>query len=277
MSGTSLQRRRLDILGIGVDVLEGGTGRPLLFLHAGEGPDVYGLDCLNELAKSFHVIAPWHPGFGGSDRPRDVTQIDDLAYFYLELAEHYGLRDAVLAGASFGGWIAVEMAVRSTARFGALALAAPLGFKAGGREDRDIFDFYTIRAAEWPGVYFSDPSKHTPDFSTWPADAVVGVARGRESFTLFGWKPYMHNPRIRRWLPRIRIPTAFVWGGADKVASAEYGRRYAAAIPGSEFMVVDGAGHFVHIEQPAVFARAVRQVAVAGQAPARPVKAEGVA
>ncbi len=274
MSGVEFRRHRLDILGIGLDVLEGGSGRPLLFLHAGEGPDVYGTDYLAELAKTHRVIAPWHPGFGGSDLPADMTSIDDLAYFYLELADHFGLEDAVLAGASFGGWIAVEMAVRSVERFSALALAAPLGFKPGGREDRDFFDFYTIRANDWPDMYFAEPDKYRPDFSKWPVADVVGVTRSRESITLFGWKPYMHNPRIRRWLPRIKVPTAVVWGGADKVISAEGGRRYAAAIPGAEFTVVEGAGHFVHVEQPAAFARAVRQVA---GAPARQAKPEGVA
>ena len=88
------------------------------------------------------MIAPWHPGFGHSERPKGFTKIDDLAYFYLDLAEHYDLNNAVLAGASFGGWIAMEMAVRSTCAIFAPALSAPLGFKAGDRETRDIFDLY---------------------------------------------------------------------------------------------------------------------------------------
>ena len=85
------------------------------------------------------MLAPWHPGFGHSERPKAFTKIDDLAYFYLDFAEQCGLNNAVLAGASFGGWIAMEMAVRSSARFRTSPLGAA-GFKAGDTaRPRDIF------------------------------------------------------------------------------------------------------------------------------------------
>jgi hypothetical protein len=43
--------------------------------------------------------------------------VDNLAYLYLDLAAELGLENAVLVGACFGGWVAAEMMVRSTARF----------------------------------------------------------------------------------------------------------------------------------------------------------------
>ena len=53
----------------------------------------------------------------------------------------------MLAGACFGGWVAAEMAVRNTARFAGLLLAAPLGIKVGGVLDRDITDMHAISRA----------------------------------------------------------------------------------------------------------------------------------
>ena len=36
---------------------------------------------------------------------------------------------------------------------------------------------------------------------------------------MFGWKPYMHNPRLKRWLHRIDIPTHLIWGEQDGIVS----------------------------------------------------------
>src|SRR5262245_31865504 len=125
------------ISGVNLEVVERGTGRPLLFLHAGEGlePDRPWLDLL---ARRYRVIAPWHPGYGRSELPGWMSSVDDLAYLYLDLAAQMELKDAVLAGACFGGWIAAEMAVRDTRRFSRLVLAGSLGIKNGGVHERDI-------------------------------------------------------------------------------------------------------------------------------------------
>jgi len=52
-----------------------------------------------------------------------MTTVDDLAYFYLDLLETLDLRDVVLVGVSFGGWLAAEIAVKSTERISHLVLA----------------------------------------------------------------------------------------------------------------------------------------------------------
>lgn len=240
------------VAGAAIKMLEGGEGPDLLFLHGAEGPDTYSRVYLEALAESFHVIAPWHPGFGPSERPKAFNKIDDLSYFYLDLADHLGLKNAVLAGSSFGGWIAAEMAVRSTARFSHLVLSAPLGFKAGDRETRDIFDLYLIGTSDWPQQFLADKSL-LPDYAKLSKEELLGIARSREAMTLYGWQPYMHNPVLMRWLHRINIPTLFVWGDRDAMVSADYGRAYAACVPGSRFELLAGGGHLSHVEQPAKF------------------------
>lgn len=258
-----LSLKEVTIAGAKIKVLEGGQGRDLLFLHGAEGPDTYSSAYLEELTRSFRVIAPWHPGFGHSERPKSLTKIDDLAYFYLDFTEHYALNNAVLAGSSFGGWLALEMAVRSAARFSHIALSAPLGFKAGDRETRDIFDLFLTGPADWPQVFLADKSL-LPDYPKRSADELLGIARGREALALYGWQPYMHNPVLMRWLHRIKLPTLFVWGDKDQMVSADYGRAYAARIPASRFELLAGAGHLAHVEQPVKFSNLVRDF-VAGK------------
>lgn len=64
----------------------------------------------------------------------------------------------------------------------------------------------------------------------------------------------MYNPRLHAWLHRIKIPTLVLWGSADEVVTPDYGRAYAAAIPGAAFAMVPQAGHHPELEQPAAVA-----------------------
>jgi pimeloyl-ACP methyl ester carboxylesterase len=67
----------------------------------------------------------------------------------------------------------------------------------------------------------------------------------------------MYNPRLRRWLSRIAVPTLVLWGASDRVVTPDYGRAYAASIPGARFELIERAGHYPEIEQPEVFAERV--------------------
>jgi pimeloyl-ACP methyl ester carboxylesterase len=241
--------KSLTVAGVNLSIEEHGTGRPLLFLEAGEGV-APNRDWLDLLAKKFRVILPTHPGWGRDPLPDWIGTVDDLAYLYLDLARALDLEDAILAGAGFGGWIAAEMAVRDTRRFDSLVLLAPLGIKRGGVLDRDILDMHgvdpeTVLASSW-----ADPRRGEIDFTKRPDDELMAIARGRESLLVFGWKPYMHNPRLRRWLHRIDIPTLLVWGAEDRVVTPAYGEGWRAAIPGARLEVIPQAGHYPHWEQP---------------------------
>jgi pimeloyl-ACP methyl ester carboxylesterase len=251
-------KKRIQFSGFDIDMVERGQGQSLLFLHAGEGPLFPSAQYLEQLAESYHVIAPWHPGFGMSSLPEDMSKIEDLAYFYLEFAKRLDLTNTVLVGASFGGWIAAEMAVRSTQRFSRLILIDPLGIKVGTREERSIADIFAVSSWEWPQLFYHDPEKGRVDFSIYSEDELTGIARSREALALFGWKPYMHNVALKRWLHRIDIPTLVVWGRHDKVVSTEYGASYCAEIPQARMEIIERGGHFPHIERPDEFVKLVK-------------------
>jgi pimeloyl-ACP methyl ester carboxylesterase len=148
-----------------------------------------------------------------------MSSVEDLAYLYLDLAAQLDLKDAVLVGACFGGWIAAEMAVRDTRRFSRLALVAPLGIKNGGVHDRDIADMHGMPRADYMKLAWADPAQGTIDFTSLPETEIAAIVRGREALTLFGWKPYMHNPRLKRWLHRIDLPTLLLWGEQDGIVT----------------------------------------------------------
>src|SRR5437879_1581457 len=112
--------------------------QPLVFLH-GAGGHTGWMAFLEELSGRFEVFAPEHPGFGQSDDPPWLDEAADLAYFHLDLLQALGLDRVHLMGTSLGGWVAAEMAVRSTARLQSLTLVGAVGITADGEPIPDIF------------------------------------------------------------------------------------------------------------------------------------------
>ena len=246
----------LTIDGIRIEAVDKGRGKPLLFLHPGIGLDP-AAPVLDRLAGRARVLAPSHPGFGGSEQPHSFKTVDDLAYFYLDLMDELDLRDVVVVGVSFGGWIAAEIAIKSTQRISHLVLANAVGIKVGDRETRDIVDIFAITEPGLNKLIYFDPKIAERDYRAMAEADVRQVARNREATARYGWSPYMHDPKLKGRLHRIRVPTLFLWGTADRVLTEAYGRAYCAAIPGARFEPLERAGHFPHLEQPDEFARRI--------------------
>jgi pimeloyl-ACP methyl ester carboxylesterase len=246
----------ISVNGIRVECVERGSGEPLLFLHPGIGLDRADA-ALDRLAERAGVIAPSHPGFGRSEQPRGFDTIDDLAYFYLDLLDARDLRGVTVVGVSLGGWIAAEMAVKSSGRIARLVLANAVGIKVGDRTTRDIADIFAMTEDDLNAHLYFDPKAAARDFAAMPEAEVRIIARNREATARYAWSPYMHDPKLKGRLHRIRIPTLFLWGSADRVLSQAYGRAYCAAIPGAQFELIEGAGHFPHVEAPEEFARRI--------------------
>src|ERR1041384_1321594 len=240
---------RIELAGIALETLMAGEGPPLLFLHGGDYV-AQNRPLLDRLAHRWHVIAPRHPGFGNTPRPAWFRSIHDIAYLYLDLIERLELDNGLLVGSSLGGWIALEMAVRSQARLGGLVLIDSLGLKYGGREERDIADIYALPADEVVRRTFSDPARFVPDYAALDEAELQAIARDREATALYGWKPYMHNPALVHWLHRITVPSLVLWGDKDGIVAPSYGEKLAASLPSARFERIAGAAHYPQIEQP---------------------------
>jgi pimeloyl-ACP methyl ester carboxylesterase len=250
---------RIDIDGVSIEALVHGEGRPLLFLH---GIDYFAqqVPFLYRLAEHFHVVAPRHPGFGATARPQWMRTIGDIAYLYLDLLDRLALDDAILVGSSFGGWLALEMAVRSSARLAGVVLIDSLGVKFGGRDDAEITDIYALSADDAIAHTFADPSK-APNYATVDDAAVVEVARDREAAVLYGWKPFMHNPSLVHWLHRVKPPSLVIWGEKDRIVASSYGAHLTQRLQNARFLPIANAGHYPQVEQPERVATAIEAFA----------------
>ena len=239
-----------------IELTRRGKGKPLLLLPGEEAlePDA---PFVNELANKFEVIIPQAPGYGRSNRPDWITNMDDVAYIYLDLIEKLDLKKLTLMGFSLGGWIAAEMATKDDSRLAKLVLVDAYGIKIGGPYDRDIADIWLEHPKKVMELKWFDVEKGKRDFPAMPEAKLAIIARNIETTARLCWEPYMHNPKLTRRLHRVQVPTLVVWGKNDGIVSADYGKAYSKLIKGAKFAAVAKAGHYPHLEQPAAFMKAI--------------------
>src|SRR2546423_6733087 len=145
-----------ELVGCRTHYRRGGKGMPLVFLHGASGAPVV-LPFMEKLAERFDVIVPDHPGYGQSDEPEWLENIHDVGYFYLDFLAALKLERAVIVGSSMGGWMAMEMAVRNTARIGSLVLVSPAGIRVrGGASGADPADIFLLSPEDTVHLLFHD-------------------------------------------------------------------------------------------------------------------------
>jgi pimeloyl-ACP methyl ester carboxylesterase len=262
---TGMRVERVRVCGVGLEVIRGGDGPPVVLLH---GPTVYRPEAqfLGLLGRAASIVAPAHPGFGGSARPDDFDTVYDLVHFYQDFLDTLPDEKLTLIGCSFGGWLAAELAVNYGHRLERLILVDPVGIKVGGREERDIVHHFNTSPAELARLAWHDPGKQRPGLlglgwqqhlDAMSDDELVVMARGWDALCLYAWRPHLYNPRLKRWLGRIAVPTLLLWGASDRIVTPGYGRAYADLIPGSRFELIAEAGHHPELEQPEAFVERV--------------------
>jgi pimeloyl-ACP methyl ester carboxylesterase len=239
----------VDVEGITIEVAMRGKGRDILFLNSGSwlaDERVF----VDRLATLGRVVAPTHPGFGRTDAHARLTSVDDLAYLYLDLIDAMHLDRVLLVGASFGGWIAAEMAVKGDAKISALALIGAFGLKAGGREERTITDVFATPDREIEARSYVQPNLFHKEMRDLSDDEVTRRVRSREGLARFGWSPYMHDPKLPARLHRVQAASLVLRGEADRMVAADCGQLYASRLRGARLVTIPKAAHFPHLEQP---------------------------
>ncbi|GAA0947487.1 alpha/beta hydrolase [Pseudonocardia zijingensis] len=247
--------------GVHLDTRVAGSGDRVALVLPGAERSVEDIAFLDALAEEFSVVAPSHPGFGRSPRPDWCTSVDDLAYIYLEWLDRSALTDVTLVGLQFGGWVAMEMAVRSCARISRLVLVDSLGVKLGGPLDRDVVDLFATPHVELDRRLYADANRGLGELGRAPEQDVLEVVRNEEALVTYGWEPYLHNPRLLHWTWRIGVPTTVIWGDRDGIVQPDHGRGLAERIPGARFELVRDAGHRPQVECPEDVARLIAKFA----------------
>ena len=248
------ETRTIDLVGCTVHYRRKGAGPTLLYLHGAAGVTGW-TPWMSRLAERFDVIVPDHPGFGSSDTPAWFDNIHDLAYYYLDFIKALGLHDVHLVGHSLGGWIAAEIAVRSTASLRTLTLSSAAGLRIPGVERIDVF---LLAPKDVPPALFFDRKFADAMLAQPKTDEQIDLElKNGYSFARVAWQPRLYDPHLDKWLHRIDVPTSVLWGDADKLVPPEHAAEFKRLIPQATVEIFPRCGHVPQVEAPEAFVRAL--------------------
>lgn len=246
--------RMIEIRGAQLHLLEGGTGDPLLMLHPAGGAGMW-LPHHECLAQRHRVIAPDHPGFGGSPVADRIDRVEDLAYLYAALLDELGFDRVDVVGSSFGGWIAAELAVLDPDRVRRLVLVNPIGLRIPEAPVRDQF---AMQPKDKIAALFFDPAAAARLMPGEPTiDDIVEFYRNDSAFARYAWHPFCSNPKLADRLYRISAPTLVMSSDRDGLVPPAHAQLYAERIAGARLQLLEDAGHAVLLERPEATVRAI--------------------
>jgi pimeloyl-ACP methyl ester carboxylesterase len=258
-----------------------GLGPVVLLVHGqpGEGEDWRRLADL--LSHDHRVLAPDRPGWGS--HPRPAVGIAENATVLARVAERCGAEPPLtVVGHSFGGGIALELALTRPDIVGSLVLVGSVGVeaalsgldrllavpvvgdgivRAGGAAVRQAFGALRRLPENWTAGRLARKASDLPTvravLSGGDGEQLLG--RARASFVIEQRALIDETPALERRLSLLQLPVAVAHGRSDHIVPLAAGRLLAERIPGAELVVFPGEGHLLALDRPDEIAALVRR------------------
>lgn len=256
-----------------MDVIERGTGTPLVLVPGVQGRWEYMRPAVDALAEHFRVLTFSLAGERSSGRRYDPNRgFDDLADQVDAVLDSRGLPSAIICGVSFGGLVALRFAATRPARTSALVLVST---PAPGWHLRRRHDLYARLPWLFGPVFLAEVPWRVRDElrAALPDPTERRRFQRRQLFTFLAAPLSLSRLATRaRLIARldaaaqcrcIGCPTLVLTGepGLDHVISGDGGSAYARLIPTARGAVLTGTGHLGSVTRPRVFSSAIKSFA----------------
>lgn len=246
-------------------------GARLYWQEKGSGPPVLlimGLSFTHEmwyrvapgLAAEYRTIVFDNRGMGRSDVPRGPYTMRRMASDARAVMDAAGVEAAHVIGASMGGMIAQELALRHPERVRSLMLGCTTSRGLLGK-----WPEFRYGPRQWSGRSREERERSLRSLlyaETTPEERIEEDLRVRCGCR-WCYKGFLNQfSGILMWsayrrLPRIGVPTLVIHGDQDRLVPPENGRVIASRIPGARFELIRDAGHILITDQPEACAEAI--------------------
>ena len=261
--------KTFDIAGMRLAAYDAGSGPPLVLIHGQFGDHQDWWPVLDPLSREFRVFAVDLPGYGASAKPRRRYTPEFFVETLHALFQSAGIANAILAGNSWGGSLAMSYALRYPAR--ALALVGSAGIRRYSAEELSLIysrlnpDYLASMRPEDARLLFSQlfpvPSENSRRYIEKQAAMISRPDYADYAAMLAQAIPLAHEYNLLHRLPEIQVPTLVLWGNQDSRIPVEHARTAAGLIPGARLEILPGVGHMPQIEAPEAFLLALRSFA----------------
>jgi pimeloyl-ACP methyl ester carboxylesterase len=235
--------------GIKLAYVDEGSGDPVVLLHGWGGQAVSMTPLIVGLRDKYRVLAFDLPGFGGSSVPPIPWGTPEYAAFVEKAVASLGITRATYIGHSFGGGIAIWLAVHVPEAVQALVLVDAAGIRPPAtfrRRMRQLFYKTAKTLLRFPMLGAQGPvlrERLAMRFGSADYRAMTGVMRASMVRTV--------NLDLTACLGAVSAPTLLLWGEKDTETPIADGRKMEQLIRGSRLIAIAGAGHFSYLESPA--------------------------
>jgi pimeloyl-ACP methyl ester carboxylesterase len=266
---------KVEINGHLINYATAGSGEPLLLLHGGNIGWGQWYPNIPELAKHYRVYALDLPGAGRSSRI-DFAKLD-LNQDLVEVAEKFialkGLRRSVVIGASAGGWIAAQLALRDPEIISKIVLVDAVGLSGHFSFTDRVLSFY--RLMKFVSKTLLSPERENRRVEAFLRGAFFSAAHPlRQEFIEYFYETMRdsHNllfiSRLAQHvvkgdlalmpeLPKIKSEALIVWGEQDRLMPLEKCQPNFSLLSRAKVSVIKNAGHMPSLEKPEEFNSAV--------------------
>ena len=241
----------------------GGAGEPLLLVHGLAGSWRNWCEVLPALHERYRVIAVDLPGHGASEALARGASIADFAASVAAVLEAEAAEQALVAGHSLGGLVALRLAQTRSDLVRALLLVSPAGIASSRRAARAIvLATTTVRPGRTAALFrhrlAGNAWYRRAVFRPWfvaDADALsprathglLGAQRDHADVKSAGRALVADDPRTD--LGGVSCPVLLLWGARDAQLPLEDAFEYARRLPAKLRLVAD-CGHLVIVERP---------------------------
>jgi pimeloyl-ACP methyl ester carboxylesterase len=217
----------------------GGAGKPLILIHGLSGSTRWWLQNAAFFARHFQVYMVDLLGFGQGRGQRFALQ--DSAALLVNWMDKLAIEKASLIGHSMGGYIAIDLATSNPERVDRIVVVDGLVYPLGKAHLQNLWRL--LRALRYASSNFL------------PVLFMDAFRAGL--LTMFSAIREVFDADISTSLDRIKTPSLIVWGEYDMVLPVEIGWRLHEQLSGSEFVVIEGAGHNPMWDRPEEFNKIV--------------------
>jgi len=236
--GAAFAERHVEADGFRIRYLEAGQGPPLVHLHGAGGVRLSRAHDL--LAARFRVIAFEVPGFGQSPPNERSRSMSELARTLAQAAAALGLDRYNLMGTSFGGTLALWLAVQHPDRLDALVLESPAAIRPEGHTRP------SLPPEQLAGLLYAHPERQAP-FRLEPS-----VLAKQEALVARLRRPN-RDAELEGQLAELKVPTLVLFGTLDRMIPPEMGRFYREKLANGHLVLVYDAAHAIGADRPEAF------------------------
>lgn len=254
-----MQEKKVQVRGgkFAADVLEAGSGSPLLYLHgwAGLQWDPF----LEALSQNHHVIAPRHPGYGESSGDEHLVDYNDLLIYFLDLLDKMGLKGIPVVAHSLGAMFAADIAALQPDRFSSITLIAPFGL---WDPEHPVIDFFVSSPKDLARSIYADLDSELAQAASQPPKddetrVAVALERAKSLRTAAKYLWPIPNRGLNKRIHRVSAPTLLIWGKQDGVCPPAYAEEFKSNLSRATVLMIDNAGHYPQLEKQAEVVAAI--------------------